>query len=100
MVIYTPRLCNDVAFLPARDNEAHGITCKEVLTPEQIEEYRLQEEQLREERLQAQQFLSQESQNLIEDNDEGTVQESKQGSAEEKVGGDSIDEGILFMLEL
>lgn len=54
MVIYTPRLCNDVAFLPARDGEAHGITCKEVLNREQIEEYR------RKEQLEVQRLLSQE----------------------------------------
>ncbi|KAL8946239.1 MAG: hypothetical protein Q9222_007338, partial [Ikaeria aurantiellina] len=32
MVIYTPRLCNDVAFLPPRANKAAPITCQEVLT--------------------------------------------------------------------
>ncbi|KAI4113785.1 MAG: hypothetical protein LQ345_005313 [Seirophora villosa] len=31
MVIYTPRLCNDVAFLPPRENKAVPITCEEVL---------------------------------------------------------------------
>ena len=31
MVIYTPRLCNDVAFLPPRENKAHSISCQEVL---------------------------------------------------------------------
>lgn len=32
MVIYTPRLCNDVAFQPPRDSQAHTITCQEILT--------------------------------------------------------------------
>ncbi|KAF2146446.1 uncharacterized protein K452DRAFT_314730 [Aplosporella prunicola CBS 121167] len=27
MVIYTPRLCNDVAFLPPQENRAHHIAC-------------------------------------------------------------------------
>ncbi|KAL8911534.1 MAG: hypothetical protein Q9171_003298 [Xanthocarpia ochracea] len=31
MVIFTPRLCNDVAFLPPRENKAAPITCQEVL---------------------------------------------------------------------
>ncbi|KAL8883822.1 MAG: hypothetical protein Q9215_007998, partial [Flavoplaca cf. flavocitrina] len=31
MVIYTPRLCNDVAFLPPRENKAAPITCQEIL---------------------------------------------------------------------
>jgi hypothetical protein len=39
MVIYTPRLCNDVTFLPPRDNKANGITCREVLTEEQQEDF-------------------------------------------------------------
>lgn len=37
MVIYTPRLCNDMAFLPPRSNQAHPITCQEILTPDKIE---------------------------------------------------------------
>lgn len=36
MVIYTPRLCNDVAFLPTRDHKAHAITCREVVKEEDI----------------------------------------------------------------
>lgn len=39
MVIYTPRLCNDVTFLPPRDNKANGITCREVLSLEQQEDF-------------------------------------------------------------
>ncbi|KAL8964852.1 MAG: hypothetical protein Q9183_004175, partial [Haloplaca sp. 2 TL-2023] len=31
MVIYTPRLCNDIAFLPPRENKAAPITCQEIL---------------------------------------------------------------------
>ncbi|KAI9880307.1 MAG: Protein OS-9 [Pleopsidium flavum] len=31
MVIYTPRLCNDVAFLPPRENKANPIACREVI---------------------------------------------------------------------
>lgn len=36
MVIYTPRLCNDVAFLPAREDKPHAISCCEVLTADEI----------------------------------------------------------------
>lgn len=32
MVIFTPRLCNDVAFQPSRDSQAHTISCQEILT--------------------------------------------------------------------
>jgi protein OS-9 len=36
MIIYTPRLCNDVAFLPPRQNKAHMIACREILTPDEV----------------------------------------------------------------
>ncbi|KAE8148690.1 glucosidase II beta subunit-like protein-domain-containing protein [Aspergillus avenaceus] len=39
MVIYTPRLCNDVAFLPPQEEEVHSIECRQVLTPEKIPEW-------------------------------------------------------------
>lgn len=39
MVIYTPRLCNDVTFLPPRDNKANAISCREVMDKKQREEY-------------------------------------------------------------
>ncbi|GME26907.1 Mannose-6-phosphate receptor binding protein [Neofusicoccum parvum] len=31
MVIYTPRLCNDVAFLPPQENRAHAISCAPII---------------------------------------------------------------------
>ncbi|KAL2794111.1 protein OS-9 [Aspergillus keveii] len=36
MLIYTPRLCNDVAFLPPQEEEVHTIECREILTPEEV----------------------------------------------------------------
>jgi hypothetical protein len=39
MVIYTPRLCNDVAFLPPKATHVHRITCQEVLRPDQVAEW-------------------------------------------------------------
>ena len=39
MVIHTPRLCNDVAFLPPQENEAHEIHCSEVLAPDEVREW-------------------------------------------------------------
>lgn len=41
MVVYTPRLCNDVAFMPPKDNKAHAIVCRTVV-PEDELEYRVQ----------------------------------------------------------
>ncbi len=34
MVIYTPRLCNDVAFQPPKESRAHTITCREIISSE------------------------------------------------------------------
>ena len=36
MVIYTPRLCNDIAFLPPRETQAHPIACREVLSAQDV----------------------------------------------------------------
>ena len=39
MVIYTPRLCNDVAFQPSKESEAQQITCKEILKESEVEQW-------------------------------------------------------------
>lgn len=39
MVVYTPRLCNDVAFLPPREEKAEGIVCREVVKEEDVSEW-------------------------------------------------------------
>ena len=39
MVIYTPRLCNDVAFLPPKATHVHRITCQQVLRPDQVADW-------------------------------------------------------------
>ncbi|PQE33915.1 hypothetical protein CJF32_00002796 [Rutstroemia sp. NJR-2017a WRK4] len=36
MVVYTPRLCSDVAFLPPKENKSHSITCQPVIPEDQI----------------------------------------------------------------
>ncbi|KAF2498271.1 hypothetical protein BU16DRAFT_288576 [Lophium mytilinum] len=36
MVIYTPKLCNDVAFLPPQDNRPNAIKCQPVIASEDI----------------------------------------------------------------
>ncbi|OCL08039.1 hypothetical protein AOQ84DRAFT_222281 [Glonium stellatum] len=37
MVIYTARLCNDVAFLPPQENKPHSISCQPVLADADID---------------------------------------------------------------
>jgi hypothetical protein len=44
MVIYTPRLCNDVAFLPPQQDEAHAIECREILSEEEVPEWEARRE--------------------------------------------------------
>lgn len=36
MMIYTPRLCNDVAFQPPKESRAHPITCKEIVGEDEV----------------------------------------------------------------
>lgn len=45
MVIYTPRLCNDVAFQPPQQEEVYDIECREILsTPEEVEDWEAAQE--------------------------------------------------------
>jgi protein OS-9 len=39
MVINTPRLCNDVAFMPSQENKAHTISCRHILAESEIPAY-------------------------------------------------------------
>jgi protein OS-9 len=40
MIIYTPRLCNDVAFLPPREVRANPIHCLKILKPEEVSSWK------------------------------------------------------------
>ena len=40
MVIYTPRLCNDVAFLPPQENRPHAISCQPVIAEADIDTWK------------------------------------------------------------
>ena len=40
MIIYTPRLCNDVAFLPPREVKANPILCTEILKSEEVSSWK------------------------------------------------------------
>lgn len=41
MIIYTPRLCNDVAFQPKQENLAHPITCHPVIASSEVDAWDL-----------------------------------------------------------
>ncbi|KAH7021316.1 glucosidase II beta subunit-like protein-domain-containing protein [Microdochium trichocladiopsis] len=40
MVVHTPRLCDDVAFLPPKETKANIITCRDIIPVEGIDEWR------------------------------------------------------------
>lgn len=40
MVIQTPRLCNDIAFLPPQKDQPNPITCMPILGEDQIDDYK------------------------------------------------------------
>lgn len=40
MIVDTPRLCHDVAFLPPQDNLAHPITCQPVIPDSEVDDWR------------------------------------------------------------
>lgn len=46
LVLYTPRLCNDVAFQPPQENKPFPVMCKEILEPEDVRAW--EEEKMRE----------------------------------------------------
>lgn len=39
MVVYTPRLCNDVAFMPPPETKANEIVCKAIIPEDELEDY-------------------------------------------------------------
>lgn len=39
MIVHTPRLCNDVAFMPPQENLAHPISCQPVLTESEASDW-------------------------------------------------------------
>ncbi|KAF2682409.1 Pkinase-domain-containing protein [Lentithecium fluviatile CBS 122367] len=39
MIVYTPRLCNDVAFMPPQENLAHLISCQPVLSESEASDW-------------------------------------------------------------
>ncbi|OAX83531.1 hypothetical protein ACJ72_02106 [Emergomyces africanus] len=39
MIVYTPRLCNDVAFQPPREDDPNTIVCREIVEPEAVAEF-------------------------------------------------------------
>ncbi|KAJ9614993.1 Protein OS-9 [Cladophialophora chaetospira] len=39
MIVYTPRLCNDVAFQPPKESRAHPVTCREIVPEADVSDW-------------------------------------------------------------
>lgn len=46
MIVYTPRLCNDVAFQPPKESRAHAITCTEIISEGEVESWEARGEEV------------------------------------------------------
>lgn len=51
MVIHTPRLCNDVAFLPQQVDKPNPITCQEIVAEDGVEDWKIWKAQVMREQL-------------------------------------------------
>ena len=40
MIVYTPRLCGDVAFQPSKESEAQKVVCREILRESEVDSWR------------------------------------------------------------
>jgi protein OS-9 len=79
MIVYTPRLCNDVAFMPPQENFAHAISCQPVLTESEASDWAIidtLEDKVREtERL----IMEHENNNPLRELEEGAEGSTKRG---------------------
>jgi len=80
MIVYTPRLCNDVAFMPPQENLAHAISCQPVLSESEASDWTVinkLEDKVREtERL----ITEHEDNNPLRQLEEGAEGSTKRGS--------------------
>lgn len=75
MVIFTSRLCHDVAFLPTKENHAHQISCQPVITESERPEWTLR--QIEEEKLDQAHILALENENPLREMTQGADGVSK-----------------------
>jgi protein OS-9 len=75
MIIHTPRLCHDVAFLPPQENLAHPITCRAVIPESEVDAWTVKklEGKVRE----AERLASLENDNPLRDMQEGAEGRTK-----------------------
>lgn len=82
MIIHTPRLCNDVAFLPPQENLAHKISCRAVIGESEVDSWTL--EKLEGRITEAARLVAIATENPLRDITEGAEGNTKRGAV---VGG-------------
>jgi protein OS-9 len=77
MIIYTPRLCNDVAFQPPQDNHAHPISCQPVIPESDVDAWTL--DRLEDKIHEAERLMALENDNPLREMEEGAEGQTKRG---------------------
>lgn len=90
MVIQTPRLCNDVAFLPPQIDQPHAIVCQPILQPGDVEQYKKDLEFVKETIRQSEELLEQAQSTSQSDNEPNAMEEPLQMVGDIIVGGHEI----------
>ncbi|KAF2463014.1 Pkinase-domain-containing protein [Lindgomyces ingoldianus] len=90
MVIYTPRLCNDVAFLPPQENFAHPISCQPVIAESEIDAWTAA--QLEDKAREADRLMALENENPFREMETGTEGSSNRGPV---IGGIEVGAHVL-----
>lgn len=75
MIIYTPRLCNDVAFLPPQENLAHPVSCQPVIPESDADAWTL--ERLEDKVREAERLIALENDNPLREMQEGAEGSTK-----------------------
>ena len=92
MVVYTPRLCNDVAFMPPQENLAHTISCQPVFSESEASDWatvnKLEDKVRETERL----ITEHENNNPLRELEEGAEGNSKRGPV---IGGIEVGAQVL-----
>ncbi|KAF2252959.1 hypothetical protein BU26DRAFT_528310 [Trematosphaeria pertusa] len=90
MIIYTPRLCNDIAFLPPQENLAHPISCQPVIAESEVDDWAVNriEEKIRE----TERLVAEFEDNPLRNMDAGAEGHTKRGPI---IGGIEVGAQIL-----
>jgi protein OS-9 len=90
MIIYTPRLCNDVAFQPPQENLAHPVSCQPVIPESDVDAWTSQ--RLIDRVTETERLLALENDNPLRDMKDGAEGTSRRGPV---VGGTEVGAQIF-----